>query len=74
MWVCTAGLLIVVATYLTYNWFIRPIKVMNHYEKIFKLKGYKVAKLPYKPYSAPFFDEIVSDQNSKNDPMYRHKR
>jgi uncharacterized membrane protein SpoIIM required for sporulation len=48
--------LIAVIAYLAYRYLIQPRKLMDHYEKVFKQKGYKTVKMPFKPLSTPFYD------------------
>ena len=51
---CFAILLI---AYLLYKWIIVPKKQMDHYAKLFKARGYKVLQKPYRPLSAPYYDQ-----------------
>ena len=55
------ALLIILVAIMLLKWFIIPIKILNHYETLFKLKGFKTMRIPYRPYTAPFFDEHHED-------------
>jgi hypothetical protein len=43
------SLAILVVTTIVYFVWIKPMKILNNYEKILKEKGYSVLKLPYNP-------------------------
>lgn len=53
------ALLVLLLSYLAYKWIILPMKIINNYERLFKLKGYKTIKMPYRPYSAPLFAQVI---------------
>ncbi len=39
---------------IVYKVWIKPIKLMNHYAKCFRDKGYKVFRMPYHPLNVHF--------------------
>ena len=56
------GLFLFLLAYLLYAWVAIPKKKMAHYAKIFRDHGYKVAELPFVPYSAPFYDQLFKEE------------
>ena len=64
----------VLTVYFLYKWVLLPKKQMDNYAKLFRNKNYKVAEMPFRPHTIPFYEELVSDGIQKKDPYFKHKR
>ena len=44
---------IILVVYLVNKWVIQPKKMINHFEKVFRKKGYRLKMYPFNPLGAP---------------------
>lgn len=64
---------IILITYLIYRFWLKPIKLMQHYGNLFRKQGYRVHILPYKVHTAPVYERLFQSLGQYGDSFYYHK-
>ena len=56
------ALFIILVTATVYKFIIQPKKLQKMYVRCFEDKGYRVLEIPFKPFDAPVFNQIIKDE------------
>ena len=70
---CLIGFILLLVSYYSYQWIIKPRRLIRNYVKSFRNAGYKVKEYPFNFLGAPYFQNFKKAADEKDDPLYYHK-